>query len=917
MIEPDRTHFLKIAAEPAAGKPPAEPPAGPVAWLVSLFSSIWLGVTLLALLFVYMAIGSAGAPVGKGVLRPWFILNPDAWISVRELPWFELTEFEWFHWWPFDLLIALICTNLIVTTLRRIKFNAVNLGVWMIHSGIIILCLGSVWYFSTKVEGDAPVARRRIVVEAPGAEPASMVAAPGNSVLVGQGDGAYLLRVIDIDPQWELLSGDDAGQRAYKVSVQVESKTGEFTRQLLAGYPQYTEDVIRTNDPHQPMARAIKAIGKPLVDEALTLSLEYDPQEHFYLMDSHAVYLREVGQEKWVQRKIERLPRYNDYIALSDDVWQAPNQNPLTPHPIHIAVPPQELDDPLPDVTFHISRYLRYATLENRRSADSTAGLDPAATVRLQAPGGNSQQYNLVAFDPAQNNALQGSVLLAWMDSAQAIERLRTRIDPVIRFTVRDPADLNSAPIVVEHPIIETTGANPDLEFKAIEGTAYSYRVDGYHDNLNIEGRATSVAIVQIKPPSADGTPNSAFKRWVFDDPAQNRDMALNDSGSLTDHNAIVKLDPNIETEYRPGNRPPAPIMVLAGPGENDLAVMITKITGDPQITPVKVGDTVAVTEGVTLTIDRYAPRTITQTKPFIVPREQRDRDVKEHLSMVALDVPPPPVTLASGASKDSGPHPGPLPGGEGEGRPATQWLRYHNFVFDSPQEVMRRHPYQPEVLSLPDGKQVEFMFSRARMELPAPVVLDTFEVATHIGGFTGQSSSILDWKSVVRFANPPLPLGEGLGVRAEMEGTLRPPSPPAPLVSTATLRPEGEGSWSAPTAVSVNKPAEHNGFWFFQAMWDPPDGPRFDGDPGSRGLNYTVLGVGNRNGVHVQLAGCCIAVLGMIYAWYIKPVIKRRRQQKALAAAAASAGTGNGELKCAQERRAVEPVGAAWKVER
>jgi hypothetical protein len=87
--------------------------------------------------------------------------------------------------------------------------------------------------------------------------------------------------------------------------------------------------------------------------------------------------------------------------------------------------------------------------------------------------------------------------------------------------------------------------------------------------------------------------------------------------------------------------------------------------------------------------------------------------------------------------------------------------------------------------------------------------------------------------------------------------------------------------AWIDPATVSVNKPAEHDGFWFFQAQWDPPDRPRFEGDPPSRGLNYTVLGVGNRNGVNVQLAGCCIAVLGMIYTFYLRPVIKRRRQMR------------------------------------
>jgi hypothetical protein len=47
-----------------------------------------------------------------------------------------------------------------------------------------------------------------------------------------------------------------------------------------------------------------------------------------------------------------------------------------------------------------------------------------------------------------------------------------------------------------------------------------------------------------------------------------------------------------------------------------------------------------------------------------------------------------------------------------------------------------------------------------------------------------------------------------------------------------------------------------------------------------SKGLNYTVLGVGNRNGVVLQLLGCIIAVIGMMYAFYIKPIIKQRRRR-------------------------------------
>ena len=56
-----------------------------------------------------MWVGSAGtAPFGN-----WF---------VRQT--FEKTEMEWFNWWPFNLLMVLICLNLTVATLRRIPFRA-------------------------------------------------------------------------------------------------------------------------------------------------------------------------------------------------------------------------------------------------------------------------------------------------------------------------------------------------------------------------------------------------------------------------------------------------------------------------------------------------------------------------------------------------------------------------------------------------------------------------------------------------------------------------------------------------------------------------------------------------------------------------------------------------------------------------
>jgi len=565
-----------------------------VASVLDLFSRIWLGVFLLAVLFVYSSIGSAGMPIGPGITRFPFFLRPDAWVSVREI--MEITEFEWFHWWPFDVIISLICVNLVVATLRRIPFNVVNLGVWMIHSGIIVLAIGSVWYFGTKVEGDAPVARRRVVARIPGHEPVSFVASPGNRAQIGTGGDAYLLEVASIAPSWPLLSGDDAGRRAYKVSVRVQTATQSFIRELIAGYPQYSEDLVRSGDPAQPVARAKKALGTALVDETLSLALEYDPQRYFYLMQSSAVYLREVGAADWVERPIRRLPRFNDHVSNMDRVWTAPGDDPPPLRPIDIAVPPVAPDDPLPLVTFRISDYLRYAMMDTRRLPDATR------------------------FDPAE-------------------------------------------------------------------------------------------------------------------------------------------------------------------------------------------------------------------TRPLIVPKHQRNRDIGVQASMIRLELP-------AGAGV----------GGGGE----SNWLSYHMYPFARPQDVLRRFRYEPTVMHLPDGRDVEVMFSRERMVLPTPVVLDDFELATHVGGYSGASRSVRNWTSVVRFR-------------------------------------EDDG-WSQPARVSVNDPQEHGGFWFFQSQWDPPSASSGPGDPGSDGLNYTVLGVGNREGVLMQLLGCCLSVIGMIYAFYVKPVIRRRRQAAAYRLVIASA---------------------------
>jgi hypothetical protein len=56
---------------------------------------------------------------------------------------------------------------------------------------------------------------------------------------------------------------------------------------------------------------------------------------------------------------------------------------------------------------------------------------------------------------------------------------------------------------------------------------------------------------------------------------------------------------------------------------------------------------------------------------------------------------------------------------------------------------------------------------------------------------------------------------------------------------------------------------------------------------------SFTVLGVGNRHGIWPMLLGCVMIPLGCLYAFYVKPVLTKRRKQRGLAPAHSRARAG------------------------
>ncbi|HAW95000.1 MAG TPA: hypothetical protein DCX60_01875, partial [Phycisphaerales bacterium] len=763
------------------------------------------------------------------------IFSADAWEhrQVRQHRLLEMTEFEWFHWWPFDVLVTMIALSLIVTTLRRIRFSVINLGVWMIHSGIVILIIGSLIYFGTKVEGDTPVSRRVLVMsmvdevgETVGEE-RLLIPFPGNSIEIGDPSSPVIVSVLGTDPDWELLSGDDAGRRVFSVNLMVDGFEQRFIRQVLAGYPEFTEDLINTGDPDQPMQRAVKVTGERILEPTLKVSLQYAPQDEFFLSEAlsknWAVYLREKGTTRWIERPVPAstplspdkrgVPLYNDYVADSSSVFLVGNRRLAGEDPLSVRVPSVSPEDPLAGTDLMIDSYLRYAQMQTRLEPGTADDpLNPIIDISLSSPGAPTSSVRLEAFDPELAKAEDGVLNFKYITD-------ESRFD-----TLQSPATITVSIPSLGVDETRTVDSFADGRPWLFEDGTYRVMLSGKQDDLTLDEATVSVLFADIT------TPTGSFRRWVFDDPALTRDIDPDDPEASPADSGIQ--DDSITVTYTPGSGS-ARLLFVAGPEPELLRAILRIGDSEPRVLPIVVGEPVKIRDQLFLTVDEYFPRAVASEAPLIVPSSQRDRDMGNLNSWVRA--------IAPGIE--------------------PTWLRFQKYPFEGPSDLLGRFKglYAPTMVRVQsaDGawKDIEMVFSRERVPLPDPIALETFELETYIGGYSDGGGSIRDYRSVLRF--------------------------------------DDDGKWGDPRPVSMNKPVEHDGLWFFQSQWDPPINASINGGLPSKGLGYTVLGVGNRNGVYTQLLGCVIAVIGMIYAFYVKPLIKRRRRERVLAGLAANTPSG------------------------
>ena len=140
----------------------------------------------------------------------------------------------------------------------------------------------------------------------------------------------------------------------------------------------------------------------------------------------------------------------------------------------------------------------------------------------------------------------------------------------------------------------------------------------------------------------------------------------------------------------------------------------------------------------------------------------------------------------------------------------------------------------------------IQLQLGNTRKPIPAIVQLDRFELVPYAGDFTPQSA-MRDFKSHLTLIDT-------------STGTGRPAT--AHLNSPVYFeRAMGSGL--------LAKILPDESWLLYQNQWDP------------EGQQFTVLGVGNRPGVRTMTVACVMIVSGLLYAFYVKPILIRRAKER------------------------------------
>jgi len=221
----------------------------------------WLAITLLVLIFIHQAVGSAGFAFRQSL---------------------EVSEMAWFNGPLSIALWTVLCLCLTLASLVRIPWCWSRAGTHLTHASVVALTVTTIIYFANKVEGEALLLRHFIEVRTAQGS-ARLLPDPGSSALLGDASAS----VEAIMPTWTIRSSDGAtgeSQQVWAAMVKVTFPDAHpFTVTVLEGHPELTQYTMEGRTPKSWWAafsavvardgriHAVNAAGQDVLDTAISV----------------------------------------------------------------------------------------------------------------------------------------------------------------------------------------------------------------------------------------------------------------------------------------------------------------------------------------------------------------------------------------------------------------------------------------------------------------------------------------------------------------------------------------------------------------------------------------------------------------------------------------------------------------------
>lgn len=410
-------------------------------------------------------------------------------VTVRRLSFLEMTETQFYAWWPMRLALVLFVINMVVTTIRRIEFTFKNIGVLSVHSGIVLIAVGSVFYQRFKQEGD------------------TLIPAPAEGERVGPPQRVFYDRQDVV-----LYVGQHAGF------------TGQtrFEQRPLDRLPRYNNYNLSAGLPGgtlgQLFSRRDTHRGLRVSEDQLL------PGERLAMTDSgRALGLMVPGThpqqtERYVDPDIRfRVIGYTPYASMQTDWIKAPEPrdqalaNPMRAVELYATgVPLDNMPDDgrLFEFTFFLGDPSQRIRLNDSVGVEFTRGMDEARWRDLSEPVSAETSHALVFEVP-------GTDFRAVVPAERGLE-----------FTLGE------------------TGWSAAVQELADE-PPFPIITPGYED------ATSSVAVLRLTPPPGeDGVRPEPIERWVFHRfPELNQDLSTSDSPDLG-RPSRGEPDPRVRVSY-------------------------------------------------------------------------------------------------------------------------------------------------------------------------------------------------------------------------------------------------------------------------------------------------------------------------------------------------------------------------------